>query len=154
MSTRSFRLATLDDLEVVASINRQAYEPAYLPIIGAIPRPAAEDYTPWIRDGLVWICHLGDTAAGVLVLEKHVEYWMIWSIAVSPDHQGKGFGQALIEHAKRTASDSQIGCLRLHTNSKMTNNILLYEKLGFYQMASIPHPTREGHELVYMQFDL
>jgi len=79
---------------------------------------------------------------------------MVWSIAVSPEHQGKRLGKALIEHAKRRASDSQIPCLRLHTNSKNTKNIRLYEELGFYQTATIPHPGREDYELVYMQFDL
>lgn len=149
-----FSLAALDDLEVVGSISRQAYEPAYLPLLGALPRPATEDYAPWIQDKLVWICYLDCTAAGVLVVEKHLEYWVVWSVAVRPNHQGMGLGRELIGFAKRLASESQIPYLLLHTNSKMKKNIRLYKELGFYQTETVRHPSRNGHELVYMQFDL
>lgn len=154
MRNYSFRVANMDDLSVVASISRQAYEPAYLPVIGSLPRPATENYEPWIRSGLIWICNIESTPVGVLVLEKHATHWMVWSLAVDPKQQGKGVGRSLLKQAKHIAQSTTIACLRLHTNSKMTNNISLYEDAGFYHTGTVPHPNRKGHELVYMQYDL
>jgi hypothetical protein len=43
------RRAVLADLEAVQSISADAYTQAYLPVIGAIPKPAREDYRPRVE---------------------------------------------------------------------------------------------------------
>ncbi|TMV76805.1 GNAT family N-acetyltransferase [Thioclava sp. BHET1] len=154
METSVFRLAEVIDLDLVSSISRRAYEPAYLELIGALPRPAIEDYRPWIADALVWIYELNQIPIGVVVFEEHADFWMLWSLAVDPDYQGRGIGFTLLKHAKEIARSQGVSCLRLHTNSKMTGNLALYKKAGFKQFAVIPHPRREGHQLVYLEHQL
>lgn len=153
MEQLSLRLANLADKQAVSRVSRRAYEPAYMSLIGTLPQPATEDYEPWIREELVWVCEASSHIAGALTIQKHADFWMIWSIAVEPAQQGQGIGMWLIEQAKNMACMNGIYTLRLHTNSKMTGNLSLYRKAGFYQTDIIPHPSRLGHELVYMQFD-
>lgn len=92
--------------------------------------------------------------AGALVIERHIDFWMVWSVAVDPRYQGYGLGTFLLENASQLASAANISSLRLHTNAKMVRNLEIYRKAGFYEIAIKPHPTRVGHELVYMQLDL
>src|SRR3546814_20678069 len=46
---RAMRQATPADADVVQAISAGAYASAYLPVIGAVPKPASEDYRPRIR---------------------------------------------------------------------------------------------------------
>ncbi|GFE51923.1 hypothetical protein So717_36760 [Roseobacter cerasinus] len=154
MEQLSLRRATLDDQHAVSVVSRRAYEPAYFPLIGALPRPATEDYEPWIRDGLVWVCEAKNSVVGALIIKKHADFWMIWSLAVDPTRQGQGIGMWLIEQTKQIARLNSVRTLRLHTNSKMASNLALYQRAGFYQTEIVPHPSRVDHELVYMQFDV
>ena len=149
-----FYQAKLCDLETVSSISLRAYEPAYLDLLGELPRPAVEDYSPWIGNNSVWLCKMCGEDAGALVIEQHTEFWMVWSVAVDPRFQGYGLGTYLLEKASHLASAAGVSSLRLHTNAKMVRNLAIYRKAGFYEIAIKPHPIRIGHELVYMQLDL
>lgn len=151
MSEPRFRLAKPLDMRTVSSISRRAYERAYLDLIGKLPRPATEDYSPWIADSLVWICEIDGEPVGVLVLEHDIDFWTIWSIAIDPAWQGQGLGMILIDKAITLARAEGMRTVRLHTNSKMEGNIALYRRAGFHQVDVKPHPAREGHELVHMQ---
>jgi ribosomal protein S18 acetylase RimI-like enzyme len=76
---------------------------------------------------------------------------MIWSIAVAPDFQGKGVGSSLLKQAENVAQATGAPKLRIHTNTRMTKNIILYKKAGFEEIDVKPHPNRVGHELVFME---
>ena len=149
-----FRKAKLSDAGTVLSISRKAYGPAYLELIGELPRPASEDYRPWIERNLVWILEIRGKAVGVLVLEHDIDFWTIWSIAVDPDYQGRGLGMRLIEKAIALARAQGVQRIRLHTNSRMEGNLALYRKAGFHRIKVSPHPSRQGHELVHLQKEI
>lgn len=40
----TIRRARLDEAVLVRELSAEAYVPAYLPVIGTVPRPASEDY--------------------------------------------------------------------------------------------------------------
>lgn len=102
----------------------------------------------------MWLCEVRGKAVGALVIEKYSDFWMIWSVAVDPHYQGLGIGTDLLEKASQLALAAGVSSLRLHTNAKMIRNLKIYRKAGFHEIAIKPHPTRVGHELVYMQLDL
>jgi len=43
------------DKEVIQRISADAYVPAYMAVLGTIPKPATEDYGEHIEKGQVWI---------------------------------------------------------------------------------------------------
>lgn len=144
----SIRLAALADAELVRRISAEAYEPAYLPVIGAIPKPAREDYRERIERRQVWLLTHGGSPAGVLVLEDGEGGWTVYSIAVRPAFQGLGLGRWLLDWADHQASAAGATELRLYTNARMTKNLALYQRCGYEIFDTRPHPSRPGEWLV------
>ena len=150
MTVPAFRLATLVDAELVKAISASAYVPAYWAVIGAVPKPAFEDYRSRIQDGNVWIAKVDGEAAGILVLEEEQDFLMIYSIAVAPEFQGRGFAKALLAHVEDYAGKKMLPELRLYTNKRMQRNVALYVSCGFAKSGERPHPSREGEVLIDM----
>jgi len=149
-SKLSFRLAEPADSGLVQQISSEAYVPAYEQIIGAVPKPAYEDYRPRISDGLVWLLEDDGYTSGVLVVEVQALYLLVYSIAVRPSCQGRGYGRALLEFAEQQARNRNLSEIRLYTNTKMASNVRLYVACGFQEFGKRPHPSREGESLVDM----
>src|SRR3954465_1190019 len=118
-------LACPEDLATVVSLTQAAYAP-YNAILDAPPIPVTEDYAPRIGRGEVWLLDSGGELAGVLTLERHEDHAMIFSVAVSPAFQGKGFGIKLLNHADQQTRLLGLPETRLYTNAKMERNIALY----------------------------
>ena len=138
------------DVEAVRSISAAAYTPAYLAAIGAVPKPATEDYVPRIALKQVWILAVAGRPAGLIVLEPVGGDLLIYSVAVHPDHQGHGFAKELIAFAGERAKLGGCGTLRLYTNARMLRNVALYRACGFAETGRRPHPSRPGETLIDM----
>lgn len=145
----SIRAAQASDTDAVQRISADAYVPAYKAVIGAVPKPAHEDYRPRIERGEVWVLET-DRPVGVVVLEDKTDHLLVYSIAVVPEMSGRGFGRALLDFAERHAVALELSELRLYTNRRMTKNLRLYERCGFRETGSRPHPSRPGEILVDM----
>jgi ribosomal protein S18 acetylase RimI-like enzyme len=146
--TPVIRRARQDEAETVRAISAAAFIPAYAPVIGTAPRPALEDYAPRVARGEVWLL---DTEAGsiaTLVLEPHEDHLLVYSIAVRPEHQGRGHARRLLAFAEEQARSTGLSELRLYTNDRMERNLALYKSCGFVESGRRPHPTRAGIILV------
>jgi len=143
------RLARPEDLAAIVSLTQAAYAP-YNAILDAPPIPVTEDYAPRIARGEVWLLESGDELAGVLTLERHEDHAMIFSVAVSPAFQGKGFGIKLLNHADQQTRLWGLPEIRLYTNAKMERNIALYLAYGYRETSRRPNPYRPGWVLVDM----
>ena len=141
------RQAEASDLALVEAISREAYAP-YEPVLGSLPVPATEDYASRIAAGQVWLS--GED--GVLVLERHPDHAMIYSVAVRPAAHGKGLGRTLLDEAERLAAG--LPELRLYTNALMTKNLAIYAKRGFIETGRRPHPDRASFTIVDMAMPL
>ena len=150
MKPTIFRLAKIDDASLVSEISRRAYSPVYEAIIGAVPKPAWEDYSARIKASRVWIAEVGNEPAGVLVVDRALDFLMIYSIAVDPRHQGKGLGAELLRYAESVAECEGVCELRLYINSRMERNLSIYRKAGFVELGQRPHPSRSGEFLTDM----
>ncbi|QND60762.1 GNAT family N-acetyltransferase [Mesorhizobium huakuii] len=145
----TIRKAVVGDLQAVVSLTTAAYSP-YNAILDAPPIPVAEDYAPRIARGEVWLLEDGGELAGVLTLERHEDHAMIFSVAVSPAFQGKGFGIKLLNHADQQTRLWGLPEIRLYTNAKMERNIALYLAYGYRETGRRPNPYRPGWVLVDM----
>lgn len=143
------RLARPDDLDAVVALTERAYA-QYTRVWDAPPLPVTEDYRPHIRDGGVWLLEQDGDLAGLIVLEREPDHIMIFSVAVSPDFQGRGFGIKLLEWAEKQALNAGLDQVRLDTNARMERNIALYGAVGYREVGRRPNPGRPGWTLVDM----
>jgi ribosomal protein S18 acetylase RimI-like enzyme len=143
------RLANASDLDTIVRLTGEAYAP-YTALLGAPPLPVTEDYAPRIAAGEVWLLRPGDALVGLLVLERHPDHAMIYSVAVAPGHQGEGYGSALLRFAEARARGWSVPELRLYTNALMERNIALYLAAGYRETGRRPHPLRAGFMVVDM----
>ena len=143
------RLARSEELAAIVALTQAAYAP-YNAILDAPPIPVTEDYAPRIERGEVWLLESGGELAGVLTLERHEDHAMIFSVAVSPAFQGKGFGIKLLNHADQQTRLWGLPEIRLYTNAKMERNIALYLAYGYRETGRRPNPYRPGWVLVDM----
>ncbi|MFI5015062.1 MAG: GNAT family N-acetyltransferase [Hyphomicrobiales bacterium] len=137
-------------MKAVQQISADAYIPAYQAVVGAVPKPAFEDYAPRIERGEAWVLEIDGKLVGVAILEAKPNHLLVYSIAVRPDEQRKGYGKILLQHADRRAVAIGVREVRLYTNRRMTQNIALYRRYGFVEVGARPHPSRVGEMLVDM----
>ena len=149
-ASTTIRIAHSFDALVVQDISVEAYIPAYQAVIGAAPKPAHEDYTDRIERGEVWILDSEDGPSGVVVLEPTADYLLIYSIAVRPQHQGRGYGKLLLAFAEQQATVSGLPEMRLYTNRRMEQNLGFYRNFGYSETGTRPHPHRSGEVVVDM----
>jgi len=55
-------------------------------------------------------------AIGVLITEDKGDHLSVYSIAIKPEHQHRGYAKALLQFADRHAATQGSQILRLHTN--------------------------------------
>ena len=119
-------------------------------MLGTIPKPAIENYGPRIERDEVWILEIEGEPTGIAVPEERTDHLLIYSIAVRPEAQRKGYGKALLDFADKHAVELGLREVRLYTNEQMERNLRLYRQHGFVQVGKRPHPSRPGQVLVDM----
>jgi ribosomal protein S18 acetylase RimI-like enzyme len=145
----TIRRALAGDLQTVVSLTTAAYAP-YTALFGALPIPVTEDYEPRIAHGEVWLLESDGELAGLIVIERHPDHAMIFSVAVSPAFQGRKLGIMLLNFADEQARLWGLPEVRLYTNSRMERNIALYTAYGFRETGRRSNPYRPGWTVVDM----
>jgi len=112
------RLARPEEADAVRQLSAEAYVPAYVPLFGRAPMPAREDYAPRIARGEVWVMQVDEQLAAALVLEDRSSYLLVYSIAIRPAFQRRGFAAELLSFADQQAAAKGFGEIRLYTNEK------------------------------------
>ena len=129
------RLASAADEALVVAINRAAYA-EYGAVLPYDPDPVIEDYAPRIAAGQVWL----HGEAGVLVMERHADHALIFSVAVRPERHGQRLGSTLLDAAERLAASWGLSELRLYTSALMARNLAVYTARGYQEVGRRPHP--------------
>lgn len=96
-----------------------------------IADPSEEMINRYIPDSEVFVVKDGSETAGVIVIKVEGIQAEIMNVAVDENHQGKGTGSALIQHAIGFAKSSGIEKLIIGTADTSTSQLRLYQKLGF-----------------------
>jgi ribosomal protein S18 acetylase RimI-like enzyme len=143
----AIRPARRDDVDAIARLTADAYG-IYVERIGRPPAPMLADHAGLVAAGDVWVAETDGRIAGALVVRDAGPALLLESVAVSPAHQGRGIGRALIGHAERLASARGLDRVELYTNALMTENLAMYPRLG-YERAGRRHDG--GYDRVFFR---
>ncbi|ROQ53229.1 GNAT family N-acetyltransferase [Pseudomonas putida] len=141
------RPATAHDVAPVQALIEAAYA-LYIPRIGAKPGPMLEDYAALIAQGRVEVFEEQGQVLGVLVLIAQADGLLLDNVAVSPAAQGRGLGRQLMAHAEARARQLGLEVVRLYTNEAMSENLGLYERLGYRETH---RAEQAGFRRVFME---
>ena len=144
------RPATREDTANVTALVNAAYS-HYVERIGMMPRPMTGDYAQVINNYHVTLAESSQTLVGVIVLTVTDEGFLIDNVAVHPSARGKGLGKALLAFAEAEARRAGFDSIYLYTHEKMTENIVLYSKIGYVEYD---RRSQGGFSLVYMRKQL
>lgn len=143
----TIRAAQLSDAEQITACVTAAYQ-QYIPIIGKAPGPMLDDYSQIIAQHTVSVIEEKGSIVGVVVLMEKEDGMLLDNVAVDPDYQGQGLGRQLIEWAHAEVHRRGFDQISLYTHEKMTQNIHIYQKLGYLESER----RREyGYDRVYMK---
>jgi ribosomal protein S18 acetylase RimI-like enzyme len=86
----------------------------------------------YLSNSVVLLCFDGDEILGVVVVTplSHSS-WEIKNLAVSPCHQGKGIGRALIRAALVFCRGQGCSEMWIGTGNSSLGQLALYQKMGF-----------------------
>lgn len=141
------------DAEAIKQIVIAAYS-KYVPRMGGQePAPMTTDYHTIIASH----------SQEVYVLRRQADSKVVGSIMLSDPgdgsikvnnlvvdaaSQGRGYGRLLMGFAEGVTRERGLAALTLFTNEKMTENILLYPKMGFVE---IERKVEDGYSRVYFR---
>jgi len=91
------------------------------------------------KNKVIGVCALFNENNGVFELAR---------MAVSPAHQGKGLGKALIEICLSKAREIKAKKIYLVSNTKLQSAIELYKKYGFVTIQTGQHPVYSRANIV------
>ena len=126
----ALRRATAADAAAVRDLTRAAYA-KWVPVIGREPGPMTADYDLAVREHIVDLLHLSGELAALIEMRNEGDHLLIVNVAVSPVHQGLGYGRGLLAHAEDLARSFGLKVVRLYTNGSFTDNIKLYQRVGY-----------------------
>jgi ribosomal protein S18 acetylase RimI-like enzyme len=138
MNDFALRPATTADVPALIELVNAAYG-HYVERLGGPPRPMTDDYATVVQTHRVIVADLDGEIVGLLVLELGESEVTIDNVAVRPAQQGTGVGRALLEHAEDVARDEGLGRMHLYTHERMTENLALYERIGYVEYERRRH---------------
>lgn len=141
------RLARPDDEAEIRDCAEKAYV-RYVAAIGRKPAPMLADFTAEIAAGTVHVAVEGDTFLGFIIFLPEGDHMLLESVAVLPEAAGRGVGKALIAFCEAETLRRGLSAVHLYTNEKMTENLAIYPRLGYVEVA---RRTEDGFDRVFFE---
>lgn len=145
------RLAEEKDEPAIRDCAEQAYA-RYVPAIGRKPAPMLADFGLKIEAGIVYVATDNyATFQGFVVFYAQQGHVFLESVAVLPSVAGCGVGKSLIRFCEDAGRQLGLNAVHLYTNEKMADNLSIYPRLGYVQVA---RRTEHGFNRVYFKKNL
>ena len=144
----TIRLAGPDDVDFVRTCAVLAFE-KYIDRIGREPAPMVHDYAHSIAEQNVFVLlddH--DVRKGFILFYPEQGSMMLDTVAILPECAGLGFGKLLIQYCEAEARKNGLKSVALYTNEKMTENLAMYPKLGYCEIA---RKHQDGFDRVFFE---
>lgn len=142
------RQAEAGDEPAIRDCAEQAYA-RYVPLMGRKPAPMVADFAAQIGAGEVYVATDDqDALQGFIVFYAEDGHMLLENVAVLPRAAGRGVGRALIGFCEDAARQRGMNAVHLYSNEKMTDNLSLYPRLGYVEVA---RRTKDGFDRVYFE---
>lgn len=142
------RQAVAADEPAIRACAESAYA-RYVAAIGRKPAPMVADFAAQIRAGQVHVAvDDEDRPQGFIVFFPKGKKMFLENVAVRPAAAGRGIGKSLIRFCEDEARREGFAAVRLYTNEKMTENLLIYPRLGYVEVG---RRTEDGFARVFFE---
>jgi ribosomal protein S18 acetylase RimI-like enzyme len=126
-----------EDAGEVLTIQRAAFVSEAL-IYGSVDMPpltqTLDELEAELRGAYGWVARVDGRLVGAIRAREQDGLLLIGRIAIAPDQQGEGIGQALLEAAESSSSAAEA---ELFTGSLSEANIRLYERCGYVETERV-----------------
>lgn len=134
MISWTIRIADPDDAEGLERCMHKAYS-IYKERMGNLSLPPLEiDYADEITKYPTWVAESGGEIVGGLTMLFKDSLATLSNIAVDSDFQGHGLGRGLMAFAENEAKNRGFSKLNLTTHILLTENLEIYEHLGWKEV--------------------
>lgn len=140
-------LANASDAPAIKAMVASAYS-KYIERLGKWPAPMSENYDALLESQNLYVSRLDGCVIGAIHLLQMNDSLSIINLVFAPAAQGRGYGRLLMIFAEDMARTHRLPALTLYTNEKMHENIALYTKAGFSEVA---RATEDGFKRVYFR---
>lgn len=120
----------------------------YVAVIGRKPAPMLADFKAQIEAGKIYVSVDGDAFEGFVVFFPKGDHILLENVAVLPSAAGRGVGKRLIGFCEQEARRGGFAAVHLYTNEKMTENLSIYPRLGY---AEVARRHEDGFDRVYFE---
>ena len=124
------RMADASDADAIRALTRAAYA-KWVAVTGREPLPMRVDYTEAVKTHRFDLLYVDGHLAALIETVPDGDAMLIVNVAVATTMQGRGFGTLLLKHAEELAASSGSRRTRHYTNKLFTENLRLYEALGY-----------------------
>jgi ribosomal protein S18 acetylase RimI-like enzyme len=149
-----YRLARPDESEAISELLLESFglfEAEYTPGAFEYTTPNTEVVRGRFEEGPVWVAMDGNTMIGTVSGLPEPGRFYVRSMAVSPDAQGHGIGQHLLEVLEAFARDKGFERTYLYTTHVLPGAKRLYEKNGFYVLRETP--AEEWYDMAGLEME-
>jgi len=132
VDTIRIRTASKNDLSTVQRCAKLAYA-KYMERMDKPPAPMSADFAKHIKLNQLYVAIYESQLAGYIVCFQEQQQLQIENVAVYPEFERRGIGKRLLNFAERLAYKLHLPAVQLYTNEAMTENLLMYPKLGYIE---------------------
>lgn len=143
----AIRPARPDEADTIRALVRDAYA-RWTPRLGRESTPMQADYAEVVANGGAWALEVEGEIVGFIDLNDGPELLEIVNIAIRSSKQSKGYGKRLLAFAEEEAKRRGYSAIRLYVNALMTENIAIYEHVGYSEVERFRRG--EGEDRVYL----
>ena len=130
MGAPTIRGARRGEAGAVEALTREAYA-KWVAVAGREPKPMFADHARAVALGRVHLLFADGVLAGLVEAVDEPGALLIENLAVSPRHQRRGFGRALLAHVEELAAEAGRARVRLYTNKLFAENVTFYARAGY-----------------------
>jgi len=125
------RKAVIADADALRDCMIAAYSMYSKKLQGISLPPLNVDYATEIANYPTWVAEKEAGIVGGLIMTFENDTASVANVAVHPDAQGCGLGRMLLDFAEQQAINKGIATMRLATHARLTENVALYQHLGW-----------------------
>lgn len=144
MTHNAPRLATLDDIPALVALEMACFDYDQL---------TKRSFRYFITKAQAQLWVIGDPveAYGLVLFHRGTCLARIYSLAVSPQCRGKGYGRILMEQLEDASEEHGALFIRLEVSDSNTKAIKLYEDMHYQSIRRLPQYYEDGHDGIRME---